>query len=86
MAIFAIVLYAGCDVKICLQHASHDKMDQAFCTKIRTASNKCARPVESLGKRQTGLNMFVVCVKLYSPSHPPVQSQLFILCYDCGVV
>ena len=64
-AIFAIVLYAGCDVKICLQHASRDKMDQAFCAKIHTASNKCTRPVESLGKRQTGLNMLVVCVKFY---------------------
>ena len=34
MAIFAVLLYAGCDIKIHPQRTSHDKMDQAFCTNI----------------------------------------------------
>ena len=40
-AIFAI---AGCDIKIRLRYASHDKMDQALLREFHTASNECARP------------------------------------------
>ena len=44
------VLYAGCDVKIRLWHASRDKMD-CLLREFHTASDECTRP----GKEATVL-------------------------------